>query len=693
MNRFAAILLLLGIAALAGTPLSLAQEEPAITVDVRAGYDGAYRLGDWFPVMVTIANDGPDVRGMLEWRFAGRDDEPTFQRAIDLPRGSRKRVTMDVFARDLVRSGQVRLLDGGTVLAEQEVTVEAIDQGRFLIGVISSDPALLNSLNSLNLPSSGGATVRHLAADALPERPVSLRGINALFLHDIDTSALTQPQRDALALWVQLGGQLVVGGGGSGQRTATGLADVLPVEVTGGITQGDLTPLGQIAGVAPPAPGAATLSEARPRENAAGLPADTALVYRWARGAGAVTFTAFDLSSLRGWTGEPELWSRLLAPLDVLAPGLDARQRRLNLLQSTLRLPSLGLPSAWTLLLFLIGYILAIGPLNYLILRRLRRLEWAWLTVPAAVLMFAGGLYVVGFGLRGGQSQVNQVAIVQGSEGQPRGFATAFVGLFSPRRASYTLLFPSNTLVSEARTWNDLTNETSTAIEGDAGMEVPNVLVDVGSVRTFMTEGAVDVGASVQSDVRSDGGQITGQIRNIGSEPLEDAFIVRGTAYQALGTLAPGASRPVALGRSGNFPWGVNLAGAGLFDRQQLLSTLFEGGATRFGNPNNPNQAIDEQGVYLLAWSSAASVPVSVDGRPADQAGLTLYLIRLDEGASFPLTSPPTPTPGPATSTPSAPTADVLPTETPTPLLPNVQPTSEAQNATPAPDATATRTP
>jgi hypothetical protein len=669
MKRFASIALLFCFAAvLVSPPRLLAQDEPPITLEVQAGYDGAYRVGEWFPAVITIANDGPDVRGILEWRFSGRDDEPTFQRTIDLPRGSRKRVTLEVFARDLVRGGQVRLLDGGTVLAEQETSIETIDQGRFLIGVVSSDPALLNSLNSLTLPSSAGANVRHIVPEALPERPVALRGVNALFLHDVDTSALTQPQRDALALWVQIGGQLVVGGGSSGQRTAAGLGDLLPVEVGGDIAQGDLSSLGQIAGSAPPAPTNSTLSAVRPREGAAGLPADRALLYRWARGAGAVTFTTFDLSSLRGWTGEPELWSRLLAPIDVLAPGLDARQRRLNLLQSTLRLPSLGLPSAWTLLLFLIAYILVIGPLNYLVLRRLRRLEWAWLTVPGAVLLFAIGLYVVGFGLRGGQSQVSQVAIVQGSEGQARGFATAFVGLFSPRRTSYTLLFPSETLVSEARTWNDLTNEASTATETDAGMEIPNVLVDVGSVRTFMSEGAVDVPASIQSDVRSNGGQITGQIHNTGSQVLEDAMIVRGSSFQNLGTLAPGASQTVALGPSSNFPWGVNLSRSGLFDRQQLLSTLFEGGATRFGSSNNPNLAVDPEGLYLLAWSNTPSVPVSVDGIAASQDGLTLYLIRLDEGAGFPLTLPPTPTPAPPTDIPT-PTTSTFSPSTPAPTL------------------------
>jgi hypothetical protein len=682
MKRYVFVVLLLGIlTALSGTASATAQGQPAIVVEVLAGYEGAYRLGEWFPVVVTVANDGPDVRGVLEWRFAGRPDEPTFQRTIDLPRGSRKRVTLDVFARDLVHSGQLRLLDGSTVLAEQTQKLEAVDQDRFLIGVVSSDPALLNSLNALTLPSLGGAAVRHLTPAALPERPAALRSVNALFFHDVDTAALTPAQRDALAIWVGVGGQLVVSGGSAGQRTADGLADLLPVQLTGVVAQGDLTPLGQIAGSDLPTSATTTLSAAQARDGATSLLPGQDLVFRWSRGAGTVTFTTFDLAGLRGWAGEPKLWGRLLAPLDVLAPGFDARQRRLNLLQSALQQPSLGLPSAWALLAFLIGYIIVVGPLNYLVLRRLQRLEWAWLTVPATVLVFAVGLYVIGFGLRDGQSQLNQVAIVQGSEGDSRGLATAFVGLFSPRRTSYTLAFPIETMVSEARTWNDLSNEIAVARQGDTGVEVPDVLVDVGSFRTFMAEGAVNVSLSIQSDLRSDTSQVAGQIRNTGSQALEDALIVRGTAYQTLGTISPGASHRVTLGRTGNFPWGVSLSRTGLFDRQQLLAVLFEGGAARFGNPNNQSQTIDEQGVYLLAWSNTASVPTSVNGRETAQDGLTLYVIRLNNGADLPLTAPPTALPT-ATSQPDFQTDPTPPGPTST-AISQGGPTAPALSPTP----------
>jgi hypothetical protein len=398
------------------------------------------------------------------------------------------------------------------------------------------------------------------------------------------------------------------------------------------------------------------------------LPAGTPLLFRWGRGAGVVTFTAFDLASLRGWVDEPRLWGQLLAPIDPFAPGFSARQRRLNLLQTALRLPSLGLPSAGVLFCFLLGYIAVIGPLNYLVLRRLRRLEWAWLTVPAAVLLFAGGLYIVGFGLRGGRSQIDQIAIVQSSEGQSRGFVTAFVGLFSPRRTSYTIGFPTGTLISESRTWNDLSSQAAPVLQNDGDAEVPDVLVDVGSIRTFTAEGTLDVPVRVQSDVRASGGQFSGQIHNIGAQPLEDALIIRGTSFQSLGTIAAGENHSLSFSApAGNFPWGVSLPRSGLFDRQQLLGALFEAGPAGLNNPSNVNGQTIDDGVYLLAWSGVPSMDVRLNGQEALQEGLTLYIIRLDDGAaSLPLTTPPTVTAPvlviPTTASPATPLAPARPT-------------------------------
>jgi hypothetical protein len=608
-----------------------AQDQSPITLDVRAGYEGAYRLGEWFPVRVSIGNDGPDLRCLLEWSFPGQQGEQIFRQTIDLPRGARKRVTLEVFARGFARNGQLRVLDGETALVEQDISLDSADEGAFLIGVVSSDPAMLNSLNSLQIAGFSSTQVRHLDASDLPEHTALLRGLNALFLHDLDSAALSPAQRDALGLWVSLGGQLIVGGGVGGQKSSAGLADLLPVQVGGSLAQGDLTPLAGLAGAGALPNPAAPLSQAQPRAEAEQLPPAARLLFRWRYGSGLVTFSAFDFASLRGWTGEGALWGKLLERQSVLTPGYGARLSQTGLLErGVLRLPSLNLPSTGVVLLFLLAYIMVIGPINYLVLRRLRRLEWAWLSVPLVVLVFACGLYAVGTGLRGGQSQINQAAVVQGAEGQQRAFATGFVSLFSPRRASYTVGFPAQTLVGGSPGRFPSNEQFEAVVADEAGARSIRVLADVVSVTTFVAEQTVDLPVSVQSNLTSDSLGVRGEVRNTGAGALEDVLLVRGGSFARLGTLAPGANGQVAAGNlQQGFPSSVGLADSGPFNRQEILRVLFDRDAMRLRNSGLSGSLNDEQGVYLLGWASRPTVSATIDGQDAMQTGLTLYVIRL----------------------------------------------------------------
>ena len=490
---------------------------------------------------------------------------------------------------------------------------------------------MLNSLDTLQIAGfSGGARVRHIAADELPDHIASLRGVNAIFLHDVDTAAFSPAQRDALGVWVGLGGQLVVSGGVGGQRTAAGLADLLPAQVGGTLAQGDISALAPFAGASGQTLTAgAALNDLQPQAGAEAIPPGSALLYRRRYGAGWSLVSAFDFASLRSWSGEPALWSKLLSQPAALAPAAGARLSRINLLdRGVLQLPSLNLPSTSVLLAVLLTYILVIGPLNYVVLRRARRLELAWLTVPAIVVVFAGGLYVVGGALRGGQAQFNQAAVVQGAEGQQRAAATAFIGLFSPSRASYAIGFTPDTLVSNAAGRASLSDQFDTLVTGTTGARSVNVLADVASVNTFVAHAAVDLPVSVQTDLISDTSGLRGEVRNTGPSALEDVMLVRGSTFARLGSLAPGASQQVAGGLESNFPRAVNLAPADVFDRQEMLNALFDRDFIRASNPGLPSDDSSDD-VYLLAWASQPTIAASVDGRPASQKGLTLYVIRL----------------------------------------------------------------
>jgi hypothetical protein len=636
MHRPVAAFMIIALAllGLAGWPANtIAQTQSPFTLDVHAGYDGGYRMGEWFVVEVNIANDGPDVGATLEWSFPGQPEEQTFQRTIELPRGARKRISLDVFASGFARNGLVRLLDGSNELVRQDVSLESFDESVFLIGVVSSDPALLNSLEAQQVAGFSTTRVRHIAVSGLPELSAELRGLNALFLHDTDTAALGPAQREAISLWAGQGGQLVISGGVNAQKVASGLADLLPVQAIGALAQGDLAPLVRLANINAPPPNAnIAISQAQPRPGAEQVPSGTGLIYRWRYGSGMVIFSAFDFSSLRGWDGEGALWSELLPRQPTLLPGAGATLHQFNLLdRGVLDLPALNLPSTWTILLFLLIYILIIGPLNYVLLRRIGRLELAWLTVPLIVLSFAAGLYLVGWVVRGGQPQFNQVAVVQGVEGQSRGAATSFVGLFSPSRASYTLSFPAATLVSSGSSRSFLISRFDTVVADEAGARTLDVLADVASVTTIVAEAAIDLPLNIQSSLAFDGLGVTGEIRNTGTTTLEDVTIVRGEMFAQLGTLAPGASQQIASGgMRPNFPNSLALANSTVFNRQSMVNLLFDRDALRLRNPGLPSSGSNSaEGVYLLAWIKQPSISIGVNGQTAAQNGLTLYVIRL----------------------------------------------------------------
>lgn len=633
VRRRAATLLALLLMLLGAAAGVRAQGQTPITInDVRAGYEGAYRLGEWFPVVVDVSNAGPDLRAVLEWSLPGRFDEPVFQRTIDLPRGSRKRVVLEVYTASFVRNGMVRLLDGSAELATHDVTIEAIDESVFLVGVVSSDPALLNSLDGQPIGGFASTRVRHLAAGDMPDSAATLRGLNAVFLHDLDSAALQPGQRSALALWVGLGGQLVLSGGGAGQQAAAGWGDLLPVTAVGSPTVGDLSALAQLAGGSLGSlPASTTLSQAQARRGAERLPPNNQLIFRHGYGAGLVSFSAFDFASLRGWPGEASLWGQVLRQVLPLMPGAVAHLSQFNLLdRGVLKLPALDLPSPWTLLLFMLAYVLVIGPLNYVVLRRMRRLELAWITVPAVVLLFTAGLYAAGTLLRGGESQYNQLSIVESSEGQRQGLATSFIGLFSPRRATYTLGFPAATLVTGGPTQLFLNARFEPVRVDEAGAPSISVLADISSVTTFVAETTVDLPVQVQSQITDSPGGLRGEIHNSGALALEDAILVRGESFVRLGTLAPGERKQVLQADAlPGFPNSLGLGASGVFERQSMINLLFDRTALQLRGSGATPGTLDAEGVYLLAWISQPAIPASVNGLAAAQNSLTLYVLRL----------------------------------------------------------------
>jgi len=177
-------------------------------------------------------------------------------------------------------------------------------------------------------------------------------------------------------------------------------------------------------------------------------------------------------------------------------------------------------------------------------------------------------------------------------------------------------------------------------------VQVPDLLVDIGSVRTMSVEGMIPMELQVQSQLQINERTIMGSITNNSGIELENALLVRGNQFQMLGTLASGNTHEINITTSSSFPWGVSIPRNDAFDQQQMLTLLFDSGATTYGHSIFfTGEIFDPDSVYLLGWAPTHDVAMLVNGQPTTPTSTTLYVIRLNNEGAVPLSPLPTPQP------------------------------------------------
>jgi hypothetical protein len=352
-------------------------------------------------------------------------------------------------------------------------------------------------------------------------------------------------------------------------------------------------------------------------------------------GSGSVTVVGFDPTV--GWIAQTKatdpLWRGLLPPRNSTAPGISDDSQILGAVQ---QLPALALPPIGGLLLLLLGYIVLIGPINYLVLRQLDRREWAWITMPILIALFAVGAYAYGSALRGSDVIVNEVAIVRGAPDATEGSAQVYLGIFSPTRGTYQVALPSGALLS-APIVGDMFGGQAGGLDVVQGStaKIRDLSVGFGSLRTVRAETPVAV-PKLHADLKLVDGVLTGTIRNDSEVVLESPAVVLGGSVAVLKDLAPGAEANVSL-RLNSVANGQSLS-------DKIIGQIFYSGTgSETQRRSTARHQIIDQLTYdpsfgplwslpadvpvVLAWGQQSVVDVEVAGqRPAKSANVLFYI-------------------------------------------------------------------
>ncbi len=619
-----------------------AAADGGLTMTARALLQGHVRAGSWFAIAVDVENGGPTVSGEL--RISGGADSRTrFGTVAELATGSRKEYLLYAMPPAFGGTMKVQLVSGDKVVAEAGVAVALHDQTQLVVGVVSENPAKIVGQLDL-LPNQNGIApvIIPLTPADLPERIQAWSALDRLIWQDTDAATLSAGQLASLRTWIAGGGRLVIVGGTAGADVLAAFPDdLLPYRPTS-LLDVDPATLRPILGGIPA--NATTLTAYAGNPGAGSTLAtsgDRVIAADMAYGSGSVTLLGFDPST--SWIAEGDqydapMWKRLLPPRTTGTVSLSDDQQIVGAVGN---LPSLALPPITGLLVLLLGYILLVGPVNYLVLSRLDRREWAWVTVPALIAVFAVGALGIGSLLRGSDVIVHQVAIVRGSPGTDQALAQTYLGIFSPTRATFQLKVDGDALLATPMNGDVFGGGTDSGLDVLQGnpSRVRDLSVGFGSLRTVRAEGTA-VGPVIDAKLALVDGKITGTITNHSERTLLAPALVLGSSAVTLKDIAPGASVQVAFVLAANPNNGSQLServvGPLSFDGSALNETDQRRLVRRSVidqlsfDPINGNQvALAGDSVTFLAWGNDPILPATIEGQQVREVANVLYDIPL----------------------------------------------------------------
>ena len=359
--------------------------------------------------------------------------------------------------------------------------MQPVDEDAVLIGVIGRDalglPAAVRQTTGTVVPGHrprpqvADRAVRTglLLPEHLPTTSVALSGLDWIVWPSADPSTLEGPQVAALASWVADGGNLLLTVTDTHRQVSDSpLGAVLPAEL-GAPTLQPLGQLTQVMGAVDTGLTPTMVTPLTPVEEASVLALAPDGRPTWAvraYGLGSVHLVAADLRTdplddvdretlwrtllflpaVGGQLGAPEalrLAMNAYEPVPWVVRGYDQGQPYLDWEQG-LRgrlddIPGVSpLPLSW-LVVFSGIYLLVIGPLDYLVLRGLRRQPLTWVTFPVAIAVFTG-LAILGTRYTKGSTAIlTRVELVDVLPDAQRWRGETFFGVFSTRKVDLSI--------------------------------------------------------------------------------------------------------------------------------------------------------------------------------------------------------------------------------------------------------------
>lgn len=579
-----------------------------VRFDVFVGYDGLVPTCAWFPITCELQNDGPGFTADIEVSSDQLSGGYTRSVRVELPTGTQKRVFIPVFATHS-RFWSAQLVQGHKVIAEQGMLRprKGSMAGMPIVAAIARSVGGVPTFPPIH---SGNSDLQPVAArlqpEMFPDNPLALEGINLLYLNSEKALALDVPRAQALMAWMQRGGHLVVGVEQASDINGNPwLRDLMPCKLDGSAVVNDhsdlqdwvqdaanralVTPSQTVAekvynSVKKRKPASFANADIHQDDHfdSAPLPIATGkmldgvvtigstanpLAIEATRGRGKITVLTFspEREPFLSWTNRDWFWVRMAGVSNDLFQSSDYRSdsgrfSTDGIFGSMIDSKQVRkLPLTW-LLLLLGGYLIVIGPLDHYWLKKINKQMLTWITFPCYVVIFSGLIYLIGFHLRAGDLELNELSIVDiltDSEQHAVFRGQTYLSIYSPVNAQYRLVGKQtfSTLRGEYGGNYGAATERSRAsvVQHSSGFEA-EAYVPVWTSQLFVSDWLEPGNPILSMDAVRSGDKWTVTVTNDVDRELKNAHIVVAGRIHEVGALPAGKTKTFELDDAGGMP-------------------------------------------------------------------------------------------------------------------------------------------
>ena len=531
------------------------------------GFDSKYMLEKQTPFKFIVTNRGDDFKGELQLRvhlYDAVDDYSNeyivYYVPMELPSNAIKEVTMEVNIFSVRRLFTVSMVDdSGMVMSQQSFSAEAKDPSSVWTGILSENPAelvyLKNDIKEANVDSYQvyGADMYNtvfLTKNSFPDNEEVLKNFRMIIINDFNTDVLSDEQLTALKNWVHMGGLLVLGTGVSADKVLGGLGDIATFNTTSNVGTVLMYDKELVSVADAEIEGGTVCIDKDIYTSYLHLDRGTVVLHRYDLGKHPIFQSTESVESLTFLYNSFNV-DRFSIHNSYF---FDTNTTDYYVLEGISRRSALVVDTTiGVIYIVVLAYILAIGPILYIILKKKDKREKGWVIIPLLAFVITMAVYLLGTNSYYRNSIFNSVSYIDAKIGSPIGNADIYGNITSGEKGNLKFTTDADIKMNVAnvnsgyhyRYNNTSSEECIMKINATGSPEVTYLGKESWSANGFTAFKTMDLGGSLDADIKFSENMVIGTITNDTSYDWEDAVLVFGNQVIYIGYISAGSQLQV----------------------------------------------------------------------------------------------------------------------------------------------------